>query len=62
MLNKLLIADDEPGVRSLVRMTLADTAYEIIEAANGDEALALAKEHRPKLALLDVQMPEIDGF
>jgi DNA-binding response OmpR family regulator len=61
-LNTLLIADDEAGIRSLVRMTLADSAYEIIEASDGHEALALAKEHKPKLALLDVQMPGLSGL
>jgi two-component system phosphate regulon response regulator PhoB len=61
-MNKLLIADDEPGVRSLVRMTLESDAYEILEASNGDEALMLALEHRPELILLDVSMPGLSGL
>lgn len=61
-MKKLLIADDEPGVRSLVRMTLESEAYEILEASNGEEALALAREQLPQLALLDVMMPGLSGF
>lgn len=61
-MRKLLIADDEEGVRSLVRMTLDTGAYEIIEASDGEAALALAREHRPDLLLLDVMMPKLSGF
>jgi DNA-binding response OmpR family regulator len=61
-MKKLLIADDEDGVRSLVRMTLDTGAYEIIEAQDGEAALALAREHRPDLLLLDVMMPKLSGF
>lgn len=61
-LKKLLIADDEPGIRRLVRMTLESDEYEIIEASNGDEALNLARHHRPALMLLDVMMPRRGGF
>jgi two-component system phosphate regulon response regulator PhoB len=61
-LKKLLIADDEPGIRRLVRMTLESDEYEIIEASNGDEALDLARHHKPALVLLDVMMPRRGGF
>ena len=61
-MKKLLIADDEPGVRALVRMTLEEESYEILEAADGAEALSLAHLHRPDLLLLDVMMPEISGY
>ena len=61
-MQKLLIADDEPSLRLLVAATLASEDYEIIEAGDGAEALALAKAERPKLALLDVQMPVMDGL
>jgi two-component system phosphate regulon response regulator PhoB len=61
-MRKLMIADDEAGVRSLVRMTLDTGDYEIIEAADGDEALALAREHRPELLLLDAMMPKRSGY
>jgi CheY-like chemotaxis protein len=61
-MRKLLIADDEPGIRSLVRMTLESDVYEIVEAANGEEALASARQLHPELVLLDVMMPKLDGF
>jgi DNA-binding response OmpR family regulator len=59
---KLLIADDEPGIRRLVRMTLENERYEILEAADGDEALAVARDQRPDLMLLDVMMPRRSGL
>ena len=57
----LMIADDEPGVRALVRMTLEGGDYEIVEADNGDDALAMARSHRPDLLFLDVMMPGLSG-
>jgi DNA-binding response OmpR family regulator len=60
-MRKLLIADDEDGVRSLVRMTLEADAYEILEARDGDEALAVARDQRPELVFLDVMMPGASG-
>jgi CheY-like chemotaxis protein len=61
-MRKLLIADDEDGVRSLVRMTLENDAYEILEARDGDEALAVAREQGPDLMFLDVMMPGESGI
>ncbi|MGH2830322.1 MAG: response regulator [Actinomycetota bacterium] len=58
----LLIADDESVVRSLVRMTLENEEYEILEAADGDEALARVRSILPDLVLLDVTMPGTNGF
>jgi DNA-binding response OmpR family regulator len=59
---RLLIADDEAAIRLVVRMTLGEESFEILEAANGDAALELAREHRPDLILLDVMMPKRSGF
>ena len=61
-MRKLLIADDEDGIRSLVRMTLESDAYDILEASDGDEALMMALEHQPELVLLDASMPGLSGF
>jgi CheY-like chemotaxis protein len=59
----ILLADDDPAVRRLVRLTLsAALRCEILEAENGREALALARLARPFLVILDVQMPELDGY
>ena len=61
---RTLIADDEPLARRGLELRLARHAdVEIVaQAANGREALAALAEHRPDLLLLDVQMPEVDGF
>jgi DNA-binding response OmpR family regulator len=59
---KLLIADDEEGVRALVRMTLEGGNYEILEASNGEDALNLARAEHPELILLDVEMPRKSGL
>lgn len=58
---KVLVADDNPVSRELIREILEYDKYEVIEAGNGREALAKVREHRPDLALLDIQMPEMDG-
>ena len=58
----ILVADDQPIMRLVVRSMLGtNPAYQVHEAKNGAEALALAREHRPDLVLLDVQMPEMTG-
>ena len=57
----LLIVDDYPGARYLRSRILNDAGYEVIEASTGEEALRLAREHLPKLVLLDVNLPDISG-
>jgi len=58
----LLIVDDEPHVVTLVRVTLEDESFRIVEATDGAQALAAAEAHLPRLILLDIRMPELDGF
>jgi CheY-like chemotaxis protein len=58
----LLIVDDEDGVRSLVRMTLESENYQILEATEGAEAIAMVRKHRPDLVLLDVMLPDRSGI
>jgi CheY-like chemotaxis protein len=58
----VLIADDEPRLRHLVRVTIASNQYEVLEAEDGDEAWALIQQHRPSLVILDVKMPGRDGL
>jgi CheY-like chemotaxis protein len=61
-MKKILIADDKPTGRELVRTVLENSGYTVIEASDGPEALRLARESSPDLIILDLHMPEIDGF
>ena len=59
----VLIVDDHGGFRALVRRMLQRDGYEVVgEAADGAGALAEAARLRPALVLLDVQLPDVDGF
>src|SRR5215472_16698503 len=59
---RVLVADDDPVVRSIVAMNLQDEGYQVIEAADGDEAVWLARRAIPDLMVLDVMMPGLDGL
>ena len=59
---KILIADDEPEIRSLLRLYLENEKYEIIEAEDGQQALELLRSQQPALCILDIMMPKADGF
>ena len=59
---QILIVDDYPGARYLRSRILSDAGYEVIEANNGTEALAIARSVSPSLILLDVNLPDISGL
>jgi len=60
---RVAILEDDPGARRLLRRILqARGPYQIFEAENGREGLELIRRERPDLILLDLMMPEIDGF
>lgn len=59
---KILIADDEPEIRNLLRLYLENEHYEVIEAEDGQQALSLLHRHKPDLCILDIMMPKMDGF
>ncbi len=61
-MDKILIVDDEPSDRRLIKATLTSVGYEVIEAANGDEGYRKAVEEKPKLIVTDVLMPIKDGY
>lgn len=59
---KILLADDEKTLRSLLQVLLEEAGYEFIEAEDGKAALEKAKKSRPDLIILDVNMPKMTGF
>ncbi len=58
----ILVVDDDTPIRSLLRQELSDAGYAVREAANGKAALDMVRVQKPDLILLDVMMPEINGF
>jgi CheY-like chemotaxis protein len=60
----ILVVDDEPSVRAMVLASIRvrDARYRVIEAGNATEAVAQATQHQPDLVLLDVALPDHDGF
>lgn len=59
---KILIVEDNPLMRAIIRETVSDLAEGITECADGDEAFAAYQSHLPHWVLMDVQMPRVDGF
>jgi diguanylate cyclase (GGDEF)-like protein len=60
--HRILVIDDDPLIRHIVASCLAQNSYEIVEAGSGAEGLAQAKAARPDLVLLDIMMPDVDGY
>jgi len=62
-LKRVMIVDDEQDIRTLVRVMLEDSGYDVVEAESGEKCLELIDtEPVPDLILLDVMMPELDGW
>jgi Response regulators consisting of a CheY-like receiver domain and a winged-helix DNA-binding domain len=59
---RILVVDDDPKIRAVVRRGLAFEGYRVVEAASGEEGLEKAREHLPDLVVLDVMLPGIDGL
>ena len=59
---RILVVDDDPKIRTVVRRGLAYEGYRVVEAASGEEGLEKAREHLPDLVVLDVMLPGIDGL
>lgn len=58
----VLVADDDPDILALVAFRLERAGYDVVQATNGEDALRLAKERTPDLAILDVMMPKLTGY
>ena len=58
----VLVADDDDDIRDLVAFRLDRAGYEVLRAGDGQQALDLATEHNPDLAVLDVMMPKLTGY
>ncbi|EYT50800.1 response regulator transcription factor [Brachybacterium muris] len=59
---RLLVVDDEPNIRDLLATSLRFAGFEVFTAATGNEAIQAATEHQPDLVVLDVMLPDMDGF
>ena len=62
MNNTILVVDDEKDIRNLIEIHLKSECYNILKASNGKEALDIIEKEKVQLIVLDIMMPEIDGF
>jgi two-component system, cell cycle response regulator DivK len=62
MSNRILLIEDNEDNRQIIRDLLTSLGCELIEAVDGVEGVAMAQSHRPDLILMDIQLPEIDGY
>jgi len=62
MAKTILVVDDEERLRSLLRAYLTQEGFRVLAAANGREALRIADQEKPDLIILDLMMPEVDGY
>ncbi|MCD6578512.1 response regulator [bacterium] len=62
MKSKILIVDDQPTMRLLLKITLSGEGYELYEATDGISALEIAQKINPDLIIMDVMMPGMDGY
>src|ERR1700742_449920 len=59
---KILVVDDEPDAIELIKFNLKNAGYDVVTAADGDEALKKARALLPELIILDLMLPEVDGL
>jgi two-component system cell cycle response regulator DivK len=62
MSKRILVVEDQPDNRQIIRDMLAPTDYKIIEVENGEQALVVGAKERPDLILMDIQLPVMDGY
>lgn len=61
-MTKILVVDDDFAINELIKINLELQGYQVVQAYNGTEGFALAKQEAPALIVLDVMMPEVDGY
>lgn len=59
---RVLVVDDDPNIRELIRIKLTAAGHHVTTAADGEEGLAIALDERPQLVVLDVMMPKMTGL
>ncbi len=59
---RILVADDDPEILTLLSLRLKSRGYEVLEAIDGEKALEEAREHKPDVVVLDVMMPQKNGW
>ena len=62
MSEKILVVDDEEGIRKVLSVSLRDKGYEVFTAENGEEALKVFAQTQPEVVLTDIRMPDVDGL
>jgi two-component system, cell cycle response regulator DivK len=62
MSKRILVVEDQPDNRRILRDLLGNAGYELIEAETGEEALTAVEAQRPDLILMDIQLPVMDGY
>ena len=62
MTRRILVIEDQPDNRRIIRDLLTSAGYQLIEAEDGEAGVRLAGEHRPDLILMDIQLPVLDGY
>jgi DNA-binding response OmpR family regulator len=59
---RVAVVDDDPGIVKVISVILKTNGFEVIDALNGIKALAMVKSELPDVVLLDIMMPDVDGF
>ena len=59
---KVLVVDDDPSISRLIAMALSSNGYEVFEALNGIKGYKVARREKPDVVLLDIMMPDVDGY
>ena len=60
--DRILVVEDEPAISKIVKLYLQREGFTVYTAADGEQAVALVREHRPDLVVMDVKMPKLDGI